>query len=77
MMAITLREFADKYGLPYVTVYNASTRCTWYNESNGKRLYDEHELFEKTLEMVRQNLKKCQDQADRQIGYLERLQGIW
>ena len=38
--------------------------------------YDEHELFEAVLWIVKANIRRYHDKADEQVKYLDHLQGF-
>lgn len=77
-MGITMREFAQKYNVPYQLVYNAHWDCPCYNKTMRRHNmeFDEHELFEAVLGIVKANIRRYHDKADEQVKYLDNLRGF-
>ena len=77
-MGITMKDFALKYDIPYQVVYNAHWDCPCYNKATRRKNmeYDEHELFEAVLRIVKANIRRYHDKADEQVKYLDHLQGF-
>ena len=69
---ITVRDFADKYGIDYITVYNTTYRCRPLTKSLKNRLYSESELVrsltehaEHRVECLRADLRRAEKALDK------------
>jgi len=69
---ITVRDFADKYGIDYVMVYNITYRCRPLTKSLKNRLYSESELVraltehaENRVERLRADLGRAEKTLDK------------
>ena len=55
---MTLKEFSDKYNVPYHIVYNASYKVHTVSNLQKDRDYDEADLFDATREQIRKRIEK-------------------
>ena len=55
---MTIKEFANKYRVPYHVAYNASYKIKPYASMERDKDFSEKELFEETKKMLESRLKK-------------------
>ena len=55
---MTIKEFADKYGIPYSIVYEATYKVPYISTMRKDREYPERELYKDTNRIITQRLEK-------------------
>ena len=55
---MTIREFADKYGIPYHIVYEATYKVSAISTMRRDREYPEDKLFDATDELIQTRVEK-------------------
>ena len=73
---MTLKEYAQKYGVPYHIVYESSYKVqpisTWIRD----RDYPENKLTEAILEIAEQRINKHKRLMAQQIAIKNRIKGV-
>lgn len=63
--SITVRGFADKYGIDYMTVYNSTWNCKPLTRSMKYKLYDEKDLLEAVLRLAKHRAERLREDLRR------------
>lgn len=63
--SITVRGFADKYGIDYMTVYNSTWNCKPLTRSVKYKLYDEKDLLEAVMRLAKHRAERLREDLRR------------
>ena len=74
---MTLKEFSNKYQVPYATVYEASYKVHPLTKDQKDREWPEKELLTETHRLVCKRIKFHRAAMDKNITIKERLEGVW
>ena len=72
---MTIREFADKYDIPYHIVYESTYKVQTVSTMRKDREYPEKELFTEVRSLVNERLKYHRELAGKQAEILDKLRG--
>jgi hypothetical protein len=72
---MTLKEFAQKYDVPYHVVYEASYKVPAISTMRKDREYPEKELFLEVRRVVTNRISRHRDLARKQAEILDHLRG--
>lgn len=73
---MTLKEFANKYQIPYNVVYEASYKVQPISTVRRDRDFPEKQLFIETRCVIKNKIDRHRDIARKQAEMLDRLRGI-
>lgn len=73
---MTLKEFAQKYDVPYHIVYEASYKVPAISTMRKDREYPEKELFLEVRRVVTNRISRHRDLTRKQAEILDHLRGI-
>ena len=70
---MTLKEFSLKYDIPYGIVYESSCKLSSYATLRRDREYDEDDIRQAVLRLVKGRIKRHRDIALKHKGYFDSL----
>lgn len=73
---MTLKEFSDKYGVPYHTVYLASYKAKPISTARRDREYDARSLYKAVYYTLRERILANKKLVDRDVAILRQMKSV-
>ena len=67
---MTIREFSDKYGIPYGIAYEATYKVPSYSTLQKDREYPEDQMFAEAERIISARMKKHRGQYEKAKKYI-------